>query len=459
MRLKLHHVGLIDDADLDLRPLTVFVGENGTNKTWAAACAHGLLWATSRQGTRYEIRREVDDTPHHATIRRLLKGILAQQADAIPVKMAFDRESALDLNGAGEWLADMLGLPPESLPESASAALRKNQLELLDPTVTLVVFPGPTQTRFRATAVTRSGRSFERSFELLAGPDGESSLDLAVGLLGRIAFADFGRVLFLPADRKALTALAANRAANQALWQTAEDLPFTWRTFVDLLEECRTPQRAAGDFSELAEFLHGTTGGTTVSDPSTYGFQVLGGPLLPLIGSASLTRAVGGLDLYLQRLAQPGDVIIIDELEMNAHPKAQLALVELMAMMVQRNLRVIFTTHSPYIVDHLNTLMYAAGLPDDRKHELARDFALQSAEAFISPDKVAAHLFIKNQAGKVEVKDVLHRDTGRIDWQTFSEQSDRLGTLWDKVDDALHAPPPKPPAKKRRPNETSKVAS
>jgi len=163
------------------------------------------------------------------------------------------------------------------------------------------------------------------------------------------------------------------------------------------------------------------------------------------------------LDLYLQKLAQPGDVIIIDELEMNAHPKAQLALVELMAMMVQRNLRVIFTTHSPYVVDHLNTLMYAAGLPEDRKRELARDFALQSAEAFISPDKVAAHLFVKNNSGMVEVKDVLHRDSGRIDWSVFSDVSDRLGDLWDKVDNALHVPAPEPPVKKRKPSSKSKV--
>ena len=36
MKISISHLGAIDKATIDLKPLTVFIGENGTGKTWAA---------------------------------------------------------------------------------------------------------------------------------------------------------------------------------------------------------------------------------------------------------------------------------------------------------------------------------------------------------------------------------------------------------------------------------------
>jgi hypothetical protein len=42
VELILDKLGRIEHAELEIRPLTVFVGENNTNKTWAAYCLYGL---------------------------------------------------------------------------------------------------------------------------------------------------------------------------------------------------------------------------------------------------------------------------------------------------------------------------------------------------------------------------------------------------------------------------------
>lgn len=42
MRLGIRNLGRIAHAELDIRPLTIFVGPNNTNKTWAAYCLYGL---------------------------------------------------------------------------------------------------------------------------------------------------------------------------------------------------------------------------------------------------------------------------------------------------------------------------------------------------------------------------------------------------------------------------------
>jgi predicted ATPase len=36
MKINLRNLGVINNASIDLKPLTVFIGDNGTGKTWAA---------------------------------------------------------------------------------------------------------------------------------------------------------------------------------------------------------------------------------------------------------------------------------------------------------------------------------------------------------------------------------------------------------------------------------------
>ena len=42
MKLSIRNLGKMASAELDIRPLTVFVGPNNTNKTWTAYALYGL---------------------------------------------------------------------------------------------------------------------------------------------------------------------------------------------------------------------------------------------------------------------------------------------------------------------------------------------------------------------------------------------------------------------------------
>ena len=53
-KLTVENLGRIRSAELDIRPLTVFAGENGTNKTWTAYCLYTLLQQISLGGQRTE---------------------------------------------------------------------------------------------------------------------------------------------------------------------------------------------------------------------------------------------------------------------------------------------------------------------------------------------------------------------------------------------------------------------
>jgi hypothetical protein len=69
---------------------------------------------------------------------------------------------------------------------------------------------------------------------------------------------------------------------------------------------------------------------------------------LELNVSSSMVKELTPLVLYLKYLANPGDLIVIDEPEMNLHPVAQVQIAEFLGMLVNAGLYVLITTHSPY---------------------------------------------------------------------------------------------------------------
>ncbi|OJT23271.1 hypothetical protein BO221_20625 [Archangium sp. Cb G35] len=119
---------------------------------------------------------------------------------------------------------------------------------------------------------------------------------------------------------------------------------------------------------------------------------------------------------------------------MNAHPQAQVALTEFIAALVNAGVRVVLTTHSPYVVDHLNNLMEASRAAAEKREELAQKFTLKTPSSFISPEKVAVHAFQEESPeGEVTVREVLNRQTGLIDWSTFSRVSEHITNLYSDI--------------------------
>jgi hypothetical protein len=137
---------------------------------------------------------------------------------------------------------------------------------------------------------------------------------------------------------------------------------------------------------------------------------------------SSMVKELAPLVLCLRYLAEPDELLIIDEPEMNLHPSAQIAITEFLAMLVQAGLKVLITTHSPYILDHLSNLMKAAKYKD--KESLKNKFYLERIEAFIPQEKVSVYLFEDGIT-----KNILNEE-GRIDWGTFGDVSDDISHIF-----------------------------
>lgn len=73
--------------------------------------------------------------------------------------------------------------------------------------------------------------------------------------------------------------------------------------------------------------------------------------------SSSGVRSMLDTGFYLRHEAEPGDLLMVDEPELNLHPENQRRLARLFAHLVNLGLKVFITTHSDYIVKELNTLI------------------------------------------------------------------------------------------------------
>lgn len=73
--------------------------------------------------------------------------------------------------------------------------------------------------------------------------------------------------------------------------------------------------------------------------------------------TSSLVKSLSGLVFYFRHVAQKNDVLIIDEPELNLHPKLQIQITKFIAKLVNSGFKVIISTHSDYVIRELNTLI------------------------------------------------------------------------------------------------------
>jgi len=73
--------------------------------------------------------------------------------------------------------------------------------------------------------------------------------------------------------------------------------------------------------------------------------------------SSSAVRSLLDIGFYLKHMAKPGDLLMVDEPELNLHPENQRRVARLFARLVNIGIKVFITTHSDYIIKELNTLI------------------------------------------------------------------------------------------------------
>lgn len=421
MKLILDQLGRIGHAELDIRPLTVFIGKNGTGKTWTA---HSYF--------------------------KLLERLRVVERQSPP--RAGDSLASLANATATSWEAKI----EEASPGSVSFSLDRAELVAQLPETVSLSLRGavwPSTLGARLPSGTRVQLEVDRD-ELQAGV--AVRVEVTVGQEPL----KVQQSLYLEGEPEpwTTTAYPAQRDLQSVLRQAIEDLLCGWRKQVRALPAERvnlaqvfpslirnkdvSMPRALVDFcymmslasaspmeppdTTLTDALASVAGGRLSFEDRELVFRPAGAAdvALPLKAAASLVKSVAGLRVFLGAAVR-GDVLIIDEPEMNAHPEAQVALTELFVAMIRQGIQVVLATHSPYVLDHLNTLLEASRLDSGPRSKVASQLALGSPDVYVEPEELAVYQF--ESSG--EVRSVLDRKTGMIDWSTFTAVSARESTM------------------------------
>lgn len=111
---------------------------------------------------------------------------------------------------------------------------------------------------------------------------------------------------------------------------------------------------------------------------------------LTMSESSSAVRSLLDIGFYLRHMAQPGDLLMVDEPELNLHPENQCRMARLFARLANLGIKVFTTTHSDYIIKELNTLIM---LNHDKPHlkRIAENEGYKPEE-LISSDKIKVYI-------------------------------------------------------------------
>ena len=428
--INVQNFGPIEKAEIDLRPLTVFVGESNTGKTYLAALIYALYrhfggisqfpWADyvayyfkffRRSPERYsQNQQEGLEQEMLAVLENLNTPERPFKFSDLPQQVSTQSESRLtdqedfpdelkrcfDLEAVSK-LIRFTGNQNNEMKVSLSVhekdqtcwSFEARTVGSADPTITghinpdMILFDAKRKTEFHEIS------DVERLFRTLSAHRWRT-----------------GNSYYLPAARSGI--MQSHGVIASALIKRATRIGldrFEVSTFsgmiADFLEQIVNYKERKGSSSSIrrvaeqleAELLEGKI---EVERPAPEAYpEFLYRPeqaeeALRMSHSSAMVSELAPLVLFLQGIVGRGDLLIIEEPESHLHPDLQTKIAHILARLVRSGVRVVITTHSNYLLQQIGNLI--------REGELRKQGKPTSESAdYLKAEEVGAWQFYKNE--------------------------------------------------------------
>lgn len=453
MKIEIHDLGIVKQAEIDLKPLTVFIGHNGTGKTWTA---YTLASIFSRYGYHQYVNAYLDNKTRqkYPIVKQLLQQLINEGTAKIDTVRFVDKYIELYINDvagmASGWMNSFMASERADFENlRLNIKLSESKEKLIEKIKTIPLERSIAKELLKATKE-------EGDSELYFYTKGDVLDKLSENIISKFLISTTFSILhnilqdiwLFPTERTSfITFPFSSEDSDDYTYDLIDfideiglSLPFPITNFLEMIFSNSALNRQAKmwrkknpeiqKYMKLAEFLennilHGKVNFRTSKVKKEILFHVSENLKLEMPIVSSMVKELAPLVLCLRYLVQPGDLLIIDEPEMNLHPAAQVEIIEFFAILVNSGLNVLITTHSPYIVDHIANLMLAA--KHKNKKSIKKMFYLEQTDAFISQDKVSIYLFEDGTA-----RDIVDKD-GIIDWSTFGNVSSKISQIYSKL--------------------------
>lgn len=413
MKISVKNLGVLDQAEFELGELTLICGGNNTGKTYATYALFGFL-QRAKDLLKVEIPNQtvevllrdgvtrVDIEPYAKKTDKILRRSCLEYTQHLPRIFASQRDHFKDTTF-------QVSLEPEAISSIKSRTFerrkRSAEVDLLslskdegekDLVISLLMDKRRVLPPSMIEEVISDGiiellfdqffpRSFIASAERTGAAIFRKDLNFARNrLLEEISRADN----FEPID---------------LLLKSYQDYPMPVESNVDFIRRLETVAKEDSFLVEkypqvLNDFADIIGGEYIAGSNDTIYFKPAHRQLkLTMDESSSAVRSLLDIGFYLRHLAKSGDLLMVDEPELNLHPENQRRIARLFAQLVNLGIRVFATTHSDYIVKELNTLIM---LNQDKPYlkQIAKEEGYQSKE-LIAAEKI--RLYIAEEASLV----------------------------------------------------------
>lgn len=195
-----------------------------------------------------------------------------------------------------------------------------------------------------------------------------------------------------------------------------------------------TPSEIIRENPEIAALLRKIVGGEYQADDHSLTF-VSDTVQLPLGASSSAIRSLVDLWFYIMHVVKAGDILIIDEPELNLHPRNQRLLARLLVMVHNAGVKILITTHSDYIVRELSSLVVFREIRHAIPADVEATLEEQGIHASMGLNRDSLHVYSTSApttATPVALTEIEVNESG-IEPTTFDDVISSQNELYDMV--------------------------
>jgi predicted ATP-dependent endonuclease of OLD family len=216
-----------------------------------------------------------------------------------------------------------------------------------------------------------------------------------------------GIALFLPSlDRKASEIVRAKQDLNSLFNPNNETN--TYPTYGDPIQDNIDRIRAASSNKNesklltknpiIAAILSELIGGSFNAGSDGITFTTNDEQAIPLHVVSSSAKSLFLIEHYIKREAKTGDLLIIDEPELNLHLDNQVKMAHLIAALINAGIKILITTHSDHLLRELNNLiMLSSDKIEPQKYaELIKEYQIDKT-CQLQPEQVKAFVVSKQE--------------------------------------------------------------
>ena len=392
MKIEIKNLGAVKSATIDIsKKLNLFCGPNGTGKTYVAYAIYDIFKSDFHIGTNEIFDNLVEELVKNRSVQYELNfDVINQYRKEIVSSFIDDLDTLFGIGiDVTKQILGEVDLKFVEDNERLNNYIVKSNFEIIEPFGKIKI------------KISKEKETKYVFLELLDSPMPNIDIDrlrffLYSRLVSILAKYPISSTFILPVERNsiytfskelsirkqeavdyfhAMTSKEKKETVIDMLLSNTKRYPLPIKDGLLIADDLAEKKKSKSPFFDFAEEIENSllNGKLEIDNDGEIKFKPNKSPKksLPIHMTASIVKSLSSLVVYLKHIAEPNDLIIIDEPEINLHPDNQIILTRLFAKLINKGFRFIISTHSDYIIREFNNLVM---LSNDKLKKEAEKF-------------------------------------------------------------------------------------